>query len=185
LSLEEAVSKPEALGEDLRQRLRRFGEGVGLDVADLEISQVRPADPEVLRELAAPREEALRRAAELERLDSSEAIAQRDQESRRRASLAAEAVERELQVERFAREEAAFAQRTSQLKREATTKREAALELLEVELRKPQALLDHEQARLRARKAAQALDKLRVARWISVGDANPLQSILGVLAGRG
>lgn len=184
LSLEQAVSKPGALSEELRQRLRRFGEGVGLEVADLEISRVRPADSNVLRELAAPREEALRRIAELERLDASEAIAQRDHEARRRASLAAEAVERELQAERLGRDEAAFAQRTSQLKREATTKREVALELLEVELRKPQAILDHELARLRTRKAAQALEKLRQARWISVGDADPVQSILGVLAGR-
>jgi SPFH domain/Band 7 family protein len=184
LTLEEAISRPEALAEELRKRLRRFGESVGLEVADLELGRVRPADPDVLRELGAPREEALRRIAELERLDASEAIAQRDREARRRASLAAEAVERELQVERFAREEAAFAQRASQLKREATTKREVALELLEVELRKPQALLDHELARLRARKAAQALDKLREARWVSVSGASPLESILGLLAGK-
>jgi SPFH domain/Band 7 family protein len=184
LALEDAVSRPEALADQLRARLRRFGEGVGIEIQSLELARVRPADPAVLRELAAPREEALRRIAELERLEASEAIDQRDRESRRRAALASEGVERELQAERLAREEAAFLQRTVQLKREATAKRDVALELLEVELRKPQAILDHELALLRARKAAQALEKLREARWVSVSGASPIESIVGLLAGK-
>ena len=184
LALEEVLARPEALAEELARRLRRFGEGVGMEVIDLQIARVRPSEEEVLRRLAAPREEALRSAAELQRLDVSEAIARRDAESRRRAALEAEALEREIQAERFGREEAAFLQRASQFRREAETRREVALQLLQVELRKPQAILDHELARLRARKAAQALSSLRESRWISVGGASPLDSILGLLAGK-
>jgi hypothetical protein len=184
VTLEEALSRPETLAEKLRARLQRFGDGVGVSFESLEVTRVRPADPAVLRELAAPREEALRRAAELERLEASETIEQRERESRRRASLAQEAAEREVQAERQAREQAAATHRADLLRRETAAKRDAALEMLEVEMRKPQALLDHELARLRARKAGAALDKLREARWISVGSANPLESILGLLAGK-
>jgi hypothetical protein len=162
LTMEQALAHPEALTDELRTRLERFAKEIGMRIQTVELSRLEPADPELVRKLASPREEELRRAA----------------------ALGHEDVEREIEARRAEREEAGSLHRAALLQRDAQARRDAALELLEVELRKPQAVREHELAMLRARKAGKALEQLREAKWVSVSGLSPLESLAGMIAAK-
>ncbi len=184
MQLADALSAEEAMVVGLRERLSAFGHDLGIVFGDVEVSRIQPEDALLVRAIAAPVEERVREQAGQAKLAADEAIAvkQRELDTATRAAAHAASLEHaRVESERKAVEHAAELER---LRADAHARREAGEIMLALEQQRPQALREHELARLTVEKLAEAVSRLPLteARWISIGD--PLDAVARLLGRR-
>jgi hypothetical protein len=190
-SLEELLLRQDSLVAELRRQLGTFEQQMGIRVEQVEISQVRPIDEELLRQMSAQVEERIREAAASSHLESEARIAQEQAEVRthqlewekalrlaqvaheHEVKLREEAIAHEralafearaIEVARTAldREELLLVARLDRIRREAEANRDAISAVASAEEKKSQGVRDHELGMLVAEKVGDALKELPI-----------------------
>lgn len=155
-SLQDLLVRQDALVAELRAQLRELEAEMGIDVGEVEILQIRPADDELLRELSARVEQEVREEAAKVRLEATERASRRTIESEVRvAREQAEARRQELEREKSLRLAQIAHEREVRLSQRELEREEAlAAEARAIEVAR--ALLTREEVQLAAR-----LDRIR------------------------
>ena len=188
-SLEDLLLRQADLVAALLRELGNFQEEMGIQIDEVEILQIRPADEGLLTQMSAGLEETVREEAETVRLQAAERakrraiesearIAREQAEARtqelelekslrlaqisneREGALAAEAEAMEVAKAVLAREEVQLAARLDRTRREAEASGDAISAIARAEEKKPQAVRDYELARLVTEKVGEALREL-------------------------
>jgi flotillin len=187
-TLDSLLLGQDALVAEMRTRLAFVQHDLGVCIEQIELSRVRPCEPEILAQLAAQLETQLEEDAARIRAASQERIRRQHQESEarlaeeqlaiaRKTALAKEALAVELAQAEQAREELQLSNRLERQRREAVGARDCALLLTAAEEQKSAAVREHELSRLCAEKLGDALKNLHDARWITVGADSPAASL--------
>jgi hypothetical protein len=180
------------LVKGLADRLALFSENLGIDIERIEIIRVEPADKNLLRDLSARSEEAVREEAAHARLEAAARLRQRQaEESKREAAetaaiqLATEAGALELIEARRRREEVELSMEIEKKRLTAEGDRDALLALEAVEEQKSQAVRDHELSKFVAEQVAKAMASWRIneGKWIQLGQASPVSAVAEILVG--
>jgi hypothetical protein len=119
----------------------------------------------------------------MEQLEIERKTKLRVQEIERERQLAADAAQQELIEARIRREETEAKAKQAHMIAAAETERDAILAVSSAEEKRPQAVRDHELARLVTEKVAQALGSLPLkdARWLNIGNESPIASIAAAI----
>jgi regulator of protease activity HflC (stomatin/prohibitin superfamily) len=167
-SLDELLGDQEALVEALTRHLAPLEQELGVRIERVELLQVRPQDPDLLRELSGAARAQSRRQ-ELEREQS--------------LRLAEEANALQLQHAAQAREDVLLQARLDRTRREAEANRDAIAAVASAEEQKSAAVRDHELSRLVAEKVGEALKALPLkdARWVTVSPETPAGSLAALI----
>ncbi len=122
-------------------------------------------------------------ALKMEQLEIERKTKLRVQEIERERQLAADAAQQELTEARIRREDTEAKAKQARMLGEAEAQRDAMLALNSAEEKRPQAVRDHELARLVTEKVAQALGSLPLkdARWLNIGNESPIASIAAAI----
>ena len=182
LSLSEVLAIREQQAEAVIGRLKQFMAGVGIDFGQLEIIAVRPSDPKIVENLAAPEREQVKLRANQSQVVAAESIrvAQMECEARiaqRSASDRVAAAEAQLKAE----ESEALVRRTKQL-RDAETQRDVGLVIAEVDKGKSGDVREFELSRMAIERASEAFKQLPISegKWVSIGEGGPAGQMLAL-----
>jgi len=179
MTLDQLLLGQDALVAGLTAQLAPLEQEMGVHLERVEILQVCPADPELLRQMSARVEERVREEAGAARAES------RRQELARERSLqlAEEANAHEVAKAVLQREELQLQARLDRTRREAEANRDAIAAVTSAEEQKSPGVRDHELSRLVAEKVGDALKALPLheARWISVGQDSPATSLASLI----
>lgn len=182
LSLDEVLTIREQQAEAVIVRLKQFMVGVGIDFGQLEVSAVRPSDPEMVENLAAPEHEHVKLRANQAQVVAAESIrvARMECEARiaqRSASDRVAAAEAQLKAEASE----ALVRRTQQL-RDAETQRDVGVVIAEVDKGKSGEVREFELSRMAIERAAEAFRELPISdgKWISIGEGGPAGQVLAL-----
>lgn len=204
LDLDALLGVGEALQEGLLTRLEDFADRQGIEIEQVEIHSVSPADPSLLTDLSAEKEQRVRegavkfRVSTAERIDREKSasatrlaqaeIAERREreaaevEAARRQRLALEGAELDVTRARLKRERIEHEEQLTRDREKAAAQRDVIDTMTDAEARKPKELRDAEVLRFVAERSAQALASLplREARWVSVGKDGPWSAIASI-----
>ncbi|MBI5532838.1 MAG: hypothetical protein HY898_09000 [Deltaproteobacteria bacterium] len=86
LKLDDILADQDSLTLGIAARLKALSDSLGFDIVQLELSQVRPADESLLREMSAASQEAVRKEATRARMEATEQIKQLEIESATRVA---------------------------------------------------------------------------------------------------
>lgn len=179
MTLDQLLLGQDALVAGLTAQLAPLEQEMGVHLERVEILQVCPADPELLRQMSARVEERVREEAGAARAES-----RRQELTRERAlRLAEEANAQEVAKAVLQREELQLQARLDRTRREAEANRDAIAAVTSAEEQKSPGVRDHELSRLVAEKVGDALKALPLheARWISVGQDSPATSLASLI----
>jgi hypothetical protein len=185
--LEESLLRD--LSAEVEERVRDEAAKARLATSErVKAREIESAD-RIGRDEAAARRQQLERALSLRlaEVEHERETRLREQEVAREQHLAEEATALELARATLARREVEFAAQLDATRREAEARRDAILAVAGAEEQKPQAVRDHELARLAAEKVAEALGHLPLkdARWITVSGDSPVASLGGLITAAG
>jgi flotillin len=214
LSLEELLSSPRKLVGGLEDRLRSLSETLGIVMERTEILQVQPADKDLLRDLSARPEEAVREEAANARLEAVARLRQRqaeeakhaaaeeaelglakvegarlvslrEQEAETERQFAAEEALTKLYEARRERDEAELTLTLARMRRTADAERDAAIARQTAEEQKSPSVRENELSKLVAEQTAHAMAswQIRDAKWIQVGEDNPVGLVTKMILG--
>jgi hypothetical protein len=119
----------------------------------------------------------------MEQLEIERKTKVRLQEIERESQLATDAAQQELTEARIRREDTEATAKRARMLAEAEAQRDAILAMNSAEEKRPQAVRDHELARLVTEKVAEALGSLPLkdARWLNIGNESPMASIAAAI----
>jgi hypothetical protein len=192
MALADLMGEGRRLVTRLAERLASFSENLGIAIERIEIIRVEPADKNLLRDLSARSEEAVREEAAHARLEAAARLRQRQaEESKHEAveaaavQLATEAGALELMAARRRREELELSMAIEKKRLTAEGDRDVALALQSAEEQKSQAARDHELSKFVAEQVGRAMASWRIrdGKWIQLGPGSPVSGIAEILIG--
>lgn len=173
------------LSADVEERVREAAARVRLEAEERGKQRALESEQRLARDRASAEQEALTqdKARRLAEIVHGEEVATRAEAAKRLEALSAEARATDVARAVLAREELVFSAGLDRRRREAETERDAISALASAEERKSQAVRDHELGRLVAEKVGDALGHLplKEARWITVGQDSPVQSLAALV----